>query len=166
MNNFWLKQGGWVAAQVNGARWLGFAVPAFAGWSFASGCLLFITRRAGWSARPVAFTTVLAVGLIAGLAFRRMRRHWYTREDGLVHLDAVLGLHNRLSSAAAGVGQWPAPVLLANGGFRALAASCHPDGFGGVLSDGRHLAADCPGLAFDPVENGNATGMVADGCGR
>jgi hypothetical protein len=107
-----------VAAQVNGARWLGFAVPAFAGWSFASGCLLFITRRAGWSARPVAFTTVLAVGLIAGLAFRRMRRHWYTREDGLVHLDAVLGLHNRLSSAAAGVGQWPAPVLLANGGFR------------------------------------------------
>ena len=118
MNKYWLRQGGRVAAQVNSARWLEFAAPAIAAWGFAAGCMLLITRRAGWNALPVSFVTGAAMVLIAGFAFRRMRQNWFTREDGLVRLDAVLGLHNRLSSAAAGVGQWPAPVNGANGKFR------------------------------------------------
>lgn len=102
---------------VNGARWLECAVPVFAAWCFVAGCALLVARRAGWSAIPIAEASVFAMLLLAGFAWHRTRQHWFSREDGLVRLEAVLGLHNRLSSAAAGVGDWPHPMLNATSGF-------------------------------------------------
>jgi len=118
MEKFWLRQGSRVAALVNGARWLEFAVPAVAGWCFAAGCAVLLARRAGWSLTPIVAATAVSVAVISVLGWRRMRRYWFTREDGLVRLDAVLGLHNRLSSAFAGVGDWPRSMPTVEDGFR------------------------------------------------
>jgi len=46
----------------------------------------------------------LAITLAASV---RSRRHSLAAQDGLHDLDLRLGLHNRLGSAAAGVGTWP-----------------------------------------------------------
>ncbi|MEI8235530.1 MAG: hypothetical protein WCH57_12730 [Verrucomicrobiota bacterium] len=109
MEKFWLRQGGRVALHVNCARWLESAAPAFALGCFATGCALLVARREAWSLGPVGALAGLAAGFIAAFAWRRTRKMWFSRADGLVRLEAVLGLHNRLSSAAAGVGSWPPP---------------------------------------------------------
>ncbi|MDD5349225.1 MAG: hypothetical protein PHQ12_03340 [Chthoniobacteraceae bacterium] len=118
METFWLKQGGRVALGVNGARWLETAAPAFALVCFASGCSLLLARREAWSLLPVTVAAAIAAVAVAGFAWRRTRKKWFSRLDGLVRLEAVLGLHNRLSCAAAGVGPWPPPQEGVSGRFR------------------------------------------------
>lgn len=118
METFWLKKAGRVALRVNGARWLETAAPAFALLCFAAGCALLLARREGWALPPVAAGTAVASAAAAIYAWRQTKRRWFSRRDGLVRLDAVLGLHNRLSSAAAGIGPWPAPREDVTGRFR------------------------------------------------
>lgn len=118
MKNFWQTKALRVARQVNSARWLEFVAPAAGCCGVVAGCLLLVARREGWSARPVCFASAAVLAAAAGYAFRRMRQRRFTLEDGLVRLDSVLGLHNRLISAAAGVGQWPEPAPRPDAGFR------------------------------------------------
>jgi hypothetical protein len=118
MEKFWLRQAGRVALGVNSARWLESATPAFALGCFATGCSLLLARREAWSLPPVGAVAVLAMVTMAAFAWRRTRKQWFSRVDGLVRLDAVLGLHNRLSSAAVGVGAWPPPQTGVTGRFR------------------------------------------------
>lgn len=123
MESFWHQQGRRVALRVNGARWLEFAVPAMAGASVLAGCaLLMLRRHDGWNLFEVraslAATGMAAVLLIAGIGWLRVRRNWFSAADGLVRLEAVLGLHNRLSSAAAGIGEWPPARAKIDDGLR------------------------------------------------
>ncbi|XHR26693.1 MAG: hypothetical protein ACFUZC_12115 [Chthoniobacteraceae bacterium] len=118
MQKFWLRQGGLIAAQVNSACWLEFAVPAVAVWCFVAGCLLLVARHEGWNSYGLLPLSGAVFLIIAAQAFWRTAHRWFTREDGLARLDSVLGLHNRLSSAAAGVGPWPSPMRNIRSGFR------------------------------------------------
>ena len=118
MEKFWHHQARRVAARVNVARWLEFAIPAAAVICFAAGCALLVVRRNGWSVLPVteaAAGVALVVAIVAGY---RTRRTWFSATDGLVRLEAELRLCNRLSSAAAGVGRWPEPVVRIDDGYR------------------------------------------------
>ena len=118
MQQFWLNRARRVAARVNEARLLEFALPAIAACCVIGGCALLLVRRNGWNTTAVfQGIGIAALGcLLAG--WLRARRKRFTLEDGLVRLDARLRLHNRLTSAAAGVGPWPERVENADDGFR------------------------------------------------
>src|SRR5262245_5549975 len=51
-----------------------------------------------------------ALGIGALVAWLRQRRRFETPETARVRLEDALGMHARLSSAAAGVGAWPPAV--------------------------------------------------------
>jgi hypothetical protein len=59
----------------------------------------------------------LAAGLIiaAGLAWHFLRPHLFTSSDALTRLDAIGRLHNRLTAARAGVGEWAVPHKIGGG---------------------------------------------------
>jgi hypothetical protein len=107
MEEFWLKRGQQVALRLNAARWLGFTAPAVTALGVASGCAILVARRNEWSLIPLAVASGLLLVLLLGIGGWQARKHWSTTADGLVRLDAVLRLRNRLSSAAQGVGSWP-----------------------------------------------------------
>ena len=52
---------------------------------------------------------IIAVGIFS---WQRMVGRRLTHEDALVRLEADLGLHNALTSAAAGRGSWPDPAAI------------------------------------------------------
>jgi hypothetical protein len=93
----------------NVARWLDFFMPAALGVAVAVMIALLVVRRAGAATGPVwlAFAALLCVAGAGAVWW--MRREWFSRRDALVRLDAVLRLRNRLTSALAGVGEWPEP---------------------------------------------------------
>ncbi len=108
MEKFWLKRGRQVALRVNAARWLGFTAPAVAGLGVAAGCAVLIARRNEWNLASVTAISSVLLLVIGWIGWRQARRNWFTGADGLVRLEAMLNLRNRLSSAAQGVGSWPA----------------------------------------------------------
>jgi hypothetical protein len=131
---FWRRQARRLARRANLALWLGRFAPWTAVAVAAGAPLLLLARRqerpalAGWG-------VAAAVAVLAVTAAVRARRARLREHDGLVWLEAKLGLHNRLSAAAAGVGDWPpadryAPVLRWRG-----ARSLAPVGFAlGVMA--------------------------------
>ena len=107
MEKFWQRHGHRVALRVNTARWLGVVAPAVMGLGVAAGCAVLIARRNEWSQTPIVVSSVILLAVIAVIGGWQARKRWFTTADGLVRLDAVLQLRNRLSSAAQGVGSWP-----------------------------------------------------------
>jgi hypothetical protein len=77
--------------------------------SALSGVALLAVRRQGGATTVVWLT--LAALLSAGAIFAvvRARRHFLSIDQALLRLDGALHLRCRLVSAAAGVGDWPAP---------------------------------------------------------
>ena len=110
METFWRRKGRETARRINLGRWLEPVVPATAGLCILTGCLLLIARRNGWEMQPLGAGAGVALLGIAWIGWRRVLGHRFTPEQGLVRLEAILGMKNRLSSAAAGVGAWPAPL--------------------------------------------------------
>jgi hypothetical protein len=99
-----------LAARVNFGWWLDLFLPCLLGLSVALSVAVLILRRG----QPISFSWVLtafAAGLSAGalICFIGARRHFYRTADGLVRLESVHRLHNRLTTAEAGVGEWPEP---------------------------------------------------------
>ena len=105
---FWLRRARREALRFN----LGWWVQMFLPWVIAAGVLAAIgilaLRSANQPAAPaaVAATGIILLGTIAALIIARKR--FLTRSEALTRLDADLSLKNRLTSAAAGVGDWPA----------------------------------------------------------
>jgi hypothetical protein len=59
---------------------------------------VYAHSRYGW----IGFGTAIVIAMAICLWWAKPR--FYSQRDGLVHLDATLRLHNRLSAAHAGVG--------------------------------------------------------------
>jgi len=110
MQNYWLHRATRIAFRVNLARWLESALPGFAAGCIGLGCAWMLARRVGfqWAGVFAVLGGLVFLG-VAVYGVWRMRKSWFSRVDGLVFLEAGLRLHNRLSCAAAGVGDWPAP---------------------------------------------------------
>lgn len=105
---FWWRRARRLRRRVNLARTFdAFAAPAFAV-SLAGVAAILTARGAGAPAWRPALACLLALVAVAAIIRRRVR--FETEADALARLDLALGLHTRLSSAAAGVGSWPAPV--------------------------------------------------------
>ena len=104
---YWQSKARLVAWRWNFAAWLNlflrFALVA----SFVMMCALLVVRRQEGPVQMAwwVFGGVLALGAIACLFFARKK--FCSRRDALVRLDATLKLHNRLTSATDGVGDWP-----------------------------------------------------------
>lgn len=107
---FWRRQARLLALRANVGFWFTrWARGAMVTGLVASPLLLLARRRGGSFAVAGAAVAMLAV-LAAG-AWMKARKERYAPADGLVRLEASLGLHNRLSAAAAGVGPWPSAEL-------------------------------------------------------
>jgi hypothetical protein len=110
---FWKRRARLLALRANlgfwYARWARYAVAC----CIVAAPLLLLARRHG-GADAVARALCAAWLAAAVFAWIRGRSQWFTLADGLVRLEMGLGLHNRLSAAAAGVGPWPAAVEFAS----------------------------------------------------
>ncbi|HEX8312668.1 MAG TPA: hypothetical protein VF614_15205 [Chthoniobacteraceae bacterium] len=105
---FWLRQARITAWRHNGACWLdGFLPLAIAASVIFAGTLL-VLRQNGSALRDAWLIFGGTLLLASGAAFVRKRRTFFSTRDGLVRLDLMLGLHNRLTSAFAGIGDYPA----------------------------------------------------------
>jgi hypothetical protein len=106
--DFWLRFARRLRRRLNFGTWAASVVPAWTAASLAYAAALLFDRGRGGSAEPwlALFFTVLllATGLFS---FVRMRRERFRDRDALVIVEDKLGLKNRLSAAAVGVGAWP-----------------------------------------------------------
>ena len=114
-STFWRRQASQTALRYNLGCVLGNFLPIGLGVSAVFACALLILREHG--AVGAGVWTTYALGLFACLLFTwwRARRGFFTLPDALARLDWHLGLHNRLSAAAAGVGEFPAARPVADG---------------------------------------------------
>ena len=114
---FWRRRAARVQRKVNCSWWLQAFCPVFLGVSLASSVALLLERylyahsHYGWS----GFSIATAIAMLLCLWWTKPK--FYRRRDGLVHLEAALRLHNRLSAAYANVGPWP-PAQTAPDGLR------------------------------------------------
>ena len=104
---FWQRRAARTALQHNLGSLLRAFLPLGVAASIAFACAVLILRRHGGVPAPAWI--VYAGGLLLCLlaAGWRARRGFFTVADARVRLDWHLGLHNRLTAAAAGVGEFP-----------------------------------------------------------
>lgn len=109
---FWERAAQRVCWRVNAGFCLQSFLPVLLGLTLAQGCLLLVLRKIEapqallWGGYGIAVLLALA-----GSAWWS-RRRFFATADGLVHLEARLLLHNRLSAARQGRTGWPAPQAL------------------------------------------------------
>jgi hypothetical protein len=96
------------AWHVNIGWWLHYLLVPAMGLAVLFAALILIARIQGWPVAPWIAAAALAALLAAAAAWLLARRKFFALDDGLVRLDAHARLHNRLSCAAQGVGDWPA----------------------------------------------------------
>lgn len=105
--SFWRRRAAIEAAKFNAGWWLQKFLPWVVGLGIVSSIWILALRSADreltWALPVVALAGFAGMALALWLA----RRKFLTREEALTRLDADLRLHNRLTCASAGVGEWP-----------------------------------------------------------
>lgn len=96
----------------NLAAYLDVLLPAvlWVSGGFAAAIVLLRTMHIAVAAWPWWFA--VAVGTAAVVSWFVARRKFLSRKQALAQLDAIGGLHNRLTAAEAGIGDWPEPRSL------------------------------------------------------
>ncbi len=112
---FWNRKAILTALRHNLAVWLAALLPAAIFTSALAACALLFFRQSG--PIPPAFWPAVAAAflLAAAYAFARTRRDFFTKTDALLRLDVSLSLHNRLTAAARGIGDYPPPQSAPDG---------------------------------------------------
>ncbi|PTX97576.1 hypothetical protein DB346_21550 [Verrucomicrobia bacterium LW23] len=97
-----------LALQVNANWWLSTFLPILVGSSIAFAVLILMGRKQGVDLQLLwgVYLGMLVLGSAAAVYLSRAK--FISADTAMVRLEAVLGLKNRLSSAAAGIGAWPA----------------------------------------------------------
>ena len=114
--NFWRRRARRTAGRHNFGCVLADFLPAALVASAVFACALLVVRQhgsAGWGPWIVYGASLALCAGVAG--WRVARRGFFTVADALVRLEWHLGLHNRLSAAAAGVGTFPPPQTAPDG---------------------------------------------------
>ncbi len=112
---FWCRKVRRVQLRVN----LGWVLNAMLPLLF-TGCVVMMAltlagRRAGWPPAALAWAGAGIAIAILLTSFLRCSSHFISFESARAKLEDVLGLHNRLSAAAAGIGDWPPRESWKNG---------------------------------------------------
>ena len=104
-----------LALRCNIATWLDRFLPLAGIVTVAAAITLLVLRilRLPLAMLWVAFAAGLIIA--AGLAWHFLRSHLFTSGDALTRLDAIGRLHNRLTAARAGVGEWAKPDKIGDG---------------------------------------------------
>ncbi len=104
---FWRQRAKAVVLRNNAGWWLASFLPALVLVSVIFACALLIFRQIEMV--PAGFWPGFAAGVIlaAVFAWARAKNQFFTLRDGFTRLDISLGLHNRLTAAAAGIGEFP-----------------------------------------------------------
>jgi Zn-ribbon protein, possibly nucleic acid-binding len=104
---YWNRQAGRVARIHNFAWWLAAFLNSALFVCLAFACAVLVFRRSGF-VPPALWAIFGSLLVICGAAaLWRARSHRFSRRDALVQLDVQMKLHNRLTAAAAGVGDYP-----------------------------------------------------------
>lgn len=104
--------------RVNVGWWLDVWLPTVLVLSASEAACVFILRRLGRDPQLAVLLYAIGMTLAAVLAYSIGRRKFYSIRDGLVRLEHQHQLHNRLSAAADGVGDWPLSQAEADDGLR------------------------------------------------
>lgn len=102
----------------NFAAWLAALLPVVVGWAVLVASGILVCRQADWDLSVVGVLGVIGFLGCVGWAGWRVRSEMISKADALAQLDHALGLHNRLTAAAAGVGLYPDPPLAMTDGLR------------------------------------------------
>ena len=114
--SFWRRRARRTAWRYNSGRALGHFLPAALVASAVFACVLLAVREHGAAGRGPWIGYGASLLVCAGFAaWRAGRGGLFTAADAAVRLEWHLGLHNRLSAAAAGVGAFPAPQSAPDG---------------------------------------------------
>lgn len=117
-HRFWQKKARFVLLRQNLGCWLEAFLPALLVSTFLFASTLLILRKMDARTTGAWFGYGAALFTAAVIGFMISRRKFFTKADALVRLEAALHLHNRLTAAAAGVGDWPAPIDSPDAGLR------------------------------------------------
>ncbi len=102
---FWHRRARLTALRHNLGGALDEFLPLCLGWSAVFACVTLVARQNGF---PLCGPRIWPGLLVcAAVAVWRARRRFFTVGDAMVRLEWALGLHNRLSAAAVGVGTYP-----------------------------------------------------------
>lgn len=112
---FWNRQATRVQRKVNCSWWLQSFCPVLLSLSVAAAVGILIERYLYAHSAYVWSGFGIATALAGMLCRWWTKPRFYSRRDGLVHLEATLRLHNRLSTAHAGVGPWPPSQAVRDG---------------------------------------------------
>lgn len=106
---YWRNAANQTALKANFGAWLSAFFPVLITSTLLLGIALLVLRQQRLPSGPawLAYGAVLLLGAL--LALWMARRRFFQRKDALVQLDVAMHLHNRLTSADAGVTPWPAP---------------------------------------------------------
>ena len=106
---FWLGRARRLIVRRNLAAWLDVLLAALPFIAGAAAAAILILRSRGIAVDFVwrAFAALVALAAVASLL--AARRKSFGMKAALAQLDAVGGMHNRLSAAQSGVGDWPPP---------------------------------------------------------
>lgn len=104
---YWLRRARLLAFAVNVAWFWQRLLPALVVLNLVLAAWLLIIRQRGGDTGSATLPYV--VGLVACVLFAliKVRGRLYSLKDALLRIETALGLHNRLSCAAAGVTEWP-----------------------------------------------------------
>ena len=105
---FWHHRAKILALRLNFHHWLARVVPKLFILLVLSALFDLYRRETALPAHWSVSLLVLGIGIAAGWAWLQARSHFCTGSQALVRLETVLGLHNQLSSAEAGIPPWPA----------------------------------------------------------
>ena len=106
---FWRNRARREAGRFNFAWWLQRFLPLFVASAIVSTVLVLALRAMHAAIDPALWLAGVLAVASAVAAWVRGRSQYLTAAEALTRLDADLRLHTRLTSAAEGVGDWPAP---------------------------------------------------------
>ncbi len=153
----WRRRAVALARRLNFHHWLSRFVPKL----FV--VLVLVALGELWRrevAGPVRWSEaalLLGIAVAAGWAWLEARRHFCTAAQALVRLETVLGLHNRLSAAQAGVVPWPPVPAAYDDGYVANGKQVLAPLLAGVL-----FLAAAHFVPVSPARAAAAAGTIAE----
>ncbi|MDZ4742981.1 MAG: hypothetical protein SGI98_06135 [Verrucomicrobiota bacterium] len=115
---YWRGKAKQFAAEHNFAWWLQTFLVGNFFICCALSILLVVKRRYAMDLPHLWWGLGLALLVMGVWGYWRTRQKYIHEQSALIHLDEANHLYNRLSSALAGVGKWPAPLSKVKKSFR------------------------------------------------
>ncbi len=108
---FWRRKIGWVRLRINVGWVLDRLLPLLFLGAIGFTIAVLAGRRVGWSDRALATGGVLSACALVVLSLAQARRRFISTAQARAQVDSTLRLHNRLASAAEGIGPWPETAM-------------------------------------------------------